>query len=129
MQLRRYAEVGDFLEAAGPFLVAREAEHNLILGVTTNLRDAPEDFAGSAYLATVAVDGRIVGAAMQTPPFNIVLSEIDDPAAIECLADDLVGRDLPAPWGRSRPCGRSWTPASPVAARPPGSTSRSGSSG
>ena len=99
MELRRHGDVGDFLEAAEPFLVAREAEHNLILGVTSNLREAPEDFTGSAYLATVTAGGRIVAAAMQTPPFNIVLSEIDDPAAIDHLADDLVDRDLPGALG------------------------------
>ena len=36
---------------------------------------------------------------MQTPPFNLVLSEIDDPAAIACLADDLADRDLPGALG------------------------------
>ncbi len=35
MDLRRYGDVGAFLAAAEPFLVAREAEHNLILGVTS----------------------------------------------------------------------------------------------
>jgi predicted GNAT family acetyltransferase len=99
MELRRFAEVGDFLEAAGPFLAAREAEHNLILGVTSNLREAPEEFSASPYLATVSAADRIVAVAMQTPPFNLVLSEIDDPAAIACLADDLVDRDLPGALG------------------------------
>ena len=99
MELRRFAGVGDFLEAAGPFLVAREAEHCLILGVTSNLRDAPEEFAAAPYLATVSAGGRIVAVAMQTPPFNLVLSEIDDPAAISCLADDLADRDLPGALG------------------------------
>ena len=99
MELRRFAEVGDFLEAAGPFLAAREAEHNLILGVTSNLREAPEEFSAPPYLATVSAGGRVVAVAMQTPPFNLVLSEIDDPAAIACLADDLVDRDLPGALG------------------------------
>ena len=99
MQLRRFAGVGEFLEAAGPFLAAREAEHNLILGVTSNLREAPEEFSAPPYLATVSAGGRVVAVAMQTPPFNLVLSEIDDPAAIACLADDLVDRDLPGALG------------------------------
>ena len=42
---------------------------------------------------------RIVAVALQTPPFQLVLSEIDDPAAIPLLADDLVGRDLPGAVG------------------------------
>jgi GNAT superfamily N-acetyltransferase len=99
MDLRRYGDVSGFLAAAEPFLVAREAEHNLILGVTSNLRDAPEEFTGAPYLATVMANGRVVAAAMQTPPFNIVLSEIDHPGAIAALADDLVDRDLPGALG------------------------------
>ena len=35
-------DVDDFLAAAGDFLVAREAEHNLLLGVAQNVRDTPE---------------------------------------------------------------------------------------
>ena len=58
MDLRRYAGVAAFLGAAEPFLVAREAEHNLILGVTSNLRDAPEEFTATPYLATVTANGR-----------------------------------------------------------------------
>jgi len=99
MDLRRYDDVGAFLAAAETFLVAREAEHNLILGVTSNLRAAPEEFAGGPYLATVLANGRIVAAAMQTPPFHLVLSEIDHPGAITALADDLIDRDLPGALG------------------------------
>jgi predicted GNAT family acetyltransferase len=99
MDLRRYDDVGAFLAAAEPFLVAREAEHNLILGVTSNLRAAPEEFTGTPYLATVLANGRVVAAAMQTPPFHVVLSEIDHPGAITALADDLVDRDLPGALG------------------------------
>jgi GNAT superfamily N-acetyltransferase len=99
MDLRRYDDVGAFLAAAEPFLVAREAEHNLILGVSSNLRAAPEEFTGAPYLATVLANRRVVAAAMQTPPFHIVLSEIDHPGAIAALADDLVDRDLPGALG------------------------------
>ena len=99
MRVRRFDHADAFLGAAEAFLVEREAEHNLILGVAANLRDVPEEFTGSPYLATVTTDGRIVAAAIQTPPFNVVLSEIDDPAAIAALADDLIDRDLPGALG------------------------------
>jgi uncharacterized protein len=99
MELRRFDRVEDFLTFAGPFLVEREAEHNLILGVTGNLRDAPETFDPDPYLATVTAGGRVVAATMQTPPFQLVLSEIDDPRALEVLAADLAGRSLPGVLG------------------------------
>ena len=99
MRVRRFDHADAFLDAAEAFLVEREAEHNLILGVAANLRDVPEEFTGSPYLATVMIDGRVVAAAIQTPPFNVVLSEIDDPGAIALLADDLAERDLPGALG------------------------------
>ena len=99
MELRHYAGVDDFVAAAGPFLVAREAEHNLILGICSNLRDAPDAYKAPPYLATVTAGDRVVAVALQTPPFQLVLSEIDDPAAIEALAADLVDRDLPGALG------------------------------
>jgi uncharacterized protein len=99
MELHRYAGVDDFLAAAGDFLVAREAEHNLILGVCSTLRATPEAYTAPPYLATVRAGDRIVAVALQTPPFQLVLSEIDDPVAIPALADDLVDRDLPGAIG------------------------------
>jgi predicted GNAT family acetyltransferase len=95
MELRRFEHVDDFLAAAGPFLEAREAEHNLIFGVCSNLRDTPEAFSAPAYMSTVIDGDRVVAAALQTPPFQLILSEIDDSAALKVLARDVVDRDLP----------------------------------
>ncbi len=99
MDLRRFADVEEFLEANGSFLVAREAEHNLILGICANLRDTPEAFSEPPYLTAVSAGDRIVATAIQTPPFQLVLSEVDDPDAIAILAEALVERDLPGVLG------------------------------
>ena len=99
MELTRYADVEDFLAAAGDFLVAREAEHNLLLGVCQTVRDSPDAYTAPPYFATVSEGDRILTVALQTPPFQLVISEVDDPAAIPLLADDLVGRDLPGAVG------------------------------
>ena len=99
MRLRRFSEVSGFLEAAGEFLAAREAEHNLFFGICSNLREEPEAFSGPPYLAVVTVDDRVVAAALRTPPYRLVLSEIDDPAAIPVLVTDNLDRDLPAVMG------------------------------
>jgi predicted GNAT family acetyltransferase len=99
MDLRKFADVDGFLAVCGDFLVAREAEHNLILGVCSNLRNAPEEFTAPPYLAAAMAGDRVVAASLQTPPFRLVLSEIDDPAVIPLLADDLVDRDLPGVMG------------------------------
>src|SRR6188472_4813562 len=99
MELRRYADVEDFLAAAGDFLVAREAEHNLLLGVCQTVRDTPDAYTAPPYFATVSDGDRVLTVALQTPPFQLVISEVDDPSAIPLLADDLVGRDLPGAVG------------------------------
>jgi predicted GNAT family acetyltransferase len=98
MQVDRYASVRPFLAAAGAFLAAREAEHNLMLGIAGSLDDLETD-AGAPeevpYLAVVTDGDRIAAAAMRTPPYNLILSETDEPAAIDALADDLAGEELP----------------------------------
>jgi len=107
MELRRFAAVGDFLDAAGAFLVGREAEHNLMFGVSATLRETPEAYSGPPYLAVV-VDGdddgaRVVAAAIQTPPFRLILSEVDDPAAVRLIAADVRHRGLPGVLGPVEP--------------------------
>lgn len=119
MELRRFTAVDDFLDGAGPFLAAREAEHNLILGVAANVRDTPESFDGSPYFAAVVERERVVAAALQTPPFQLVLSEIDDPAAIDLLARDVVDRDLPGALGPVDHV-RAFVAARTAAGGPPG---------
>jgi predicted GNAT family acetyltransferase len=98
-KLQRFGGIGDFLDVAGAFLVEREAEHNLILGICSNLRETPEAFNGEPYLAVVTNGGRVVAAALQTPAHRLVLSEVDDPAAIGMLAADVLGRELPGVQG------------------------------
>lgn len=89
MDVHRYAEADGFLEHAGEFLAAREAEHNLILGLSSRLRQEPLLFGEPPYLAVVENRGRVVGAALRTPPHNLGLSEIDDEGAIEPLVADV----------------------------------------
>src|SRR5207342_3440667 len=94
MELRRFDAVGDFLGIAEPFLVEREAEHNLMLGVASSLTEAPEAYSGPPYLALVSDDGRVVAAGIRTPPFRLVLSEVDDPRASGLLAGDSLADEL-----------------------------------
>jgi len=88
MELTRHHTPADFLAHAGEFLQGREAEHNLILGLCSRLLVAPLLYGEPAYFATVEDGGRVVGASMRTPPHNLILSELDDLAAIGPLLDD-----------------------------------------
>jgi predicted GNAT family acetyltransferase len=102
MDVRRVDTVTSFLALAGEFLGAREAEHNLILGISSGLTTNPEWFTEPTYFGVVVHGGRVVAAALRTPPRDLVLSETDEPAAVTALLDDLAGERLP---GVSGPAG------------------------
>ncbi len=88
MEVTRHRNADAFLEHAGEFLAAREAEHNLILGLSSRLRHDPLLFGEAPYLAVVEDGGRVVAAALRTPPHHLVLSEIDGEGPIEPIAAD-----------------------------------------
>ena len=63
-----------FEDEAGAFLAAREAQNNLILGLITGLK-AGRRFGPEPPLFFVVREGsRVIGAAIRTPPFNLLLS-------------------------------------------------------
>ena len=89
MQVTRLDAEG-FARSAGDFLAAREAEHNLLLGLTGRLRaDANSYGDDEPYFAVVEDRGRVVTAALRTPPHQLVLAETDDPAGYVALAADV----------------------------------------
>lgn len=106
MDLVRCGTATELLDAAGGFLVEREAEHNLPLGILATLRDEPDIYPAPPYLATVMDAGQVALVAVRTPPHGLVLSEpgvaverLGEAAAI--LVADLaaVAPDLPSVLG------------------------------
>lgn len=98
MKLVRYGDVGAFYERVETFLLAREAEHNLLLGISATLQRQPGYFSMNPYLATVEEDGQVVVVAMRTPPHQMVLSlPASDVVVDEGL--ELVVRDAWATYG------------------------------
>jgi predicted GNAT family acetyltransferase len=78
-----------FLDVAGTFLAEREAEHNLLLGIAGHLRHSSSPYGDEApYFAVVEEASRVVAASLRTPPWNLVLSEVDDATAVPLLARD-----------------------------------------
>jgi len=102
LRLQRFSTVDGFLGLAGAFLADREAEHNLILGICHNLLASPALFKAPPYFAAVTnTDELVVAAAMQTPPWQVVLSEMDDTRAVQLLVEDRVADPPPAVFGPS----------------------------
>jgi uncharacterized protein len=108
VRVERHADATSFLERARDFLLAREAQHNLILGLAGRLREEPRLYGEDPYFA-VALDGeRVIGVTMRTPPHNLILSEFDDEAALEPVAEnaqDVFG-SLPGVVGPKAPVAR-----------------------
>jgi uncharacterized protein len=102
MEVRRFDSVPRFLAVAGDYLAVREAEHNLVFGICSTLQVDPSMSSGPPYLAAVLANGRVVAAALRTPPRQLVLSESDHPDAIAALIDDLVGETVPGVLGPAR---------------------------
>lgn len=97
VRVERFEDPSAFLDATGDFLVEREAEHNLIFGICANLRADPGFPNASPYLAAIRLADRVVGAAVMTPPWNLVLSCMDAPGALPALAADLDARRMAVP--------------------------------
>ena len=90
LRLARLARADDLLALAGDFLARREAEHNLLLGILGGLRaPAPGAVGEAPYLAAVVRGDTVVAVAVRTPPWNLVLSEVDDGAAVPLIARDV----------------------------------------
>jgi predicted GNAT family acetyltransferase len=88
VQLERHPDATSFLERAGDFLLEREAQHNLILGLSSRLRTEPRLYGEDPYFASVSESDRVVGVVMRTPPHNLILSMIDDDRALDLIAED-----------------------------------------
>jgi uncharacterized protein len=120
--VRKQASADEFLVAAGEFLGAREAEHNLLFGIASWVRTSPELLTdGPATFATVTdADGRMAAATLRTPPHNQVLSWVDELGAVDALVELLRDEPLPGMLGPTEPAARfaeRWTSATGQPAR------------
>jgi uncharacterized protein len=97
--VKRLSDPVAFLAAVGPLLLEDEARHNLVLGIAGTLRDHPSVYL--EYHLWLVEDGdRVVGVALQTPPFNLVVGSAPD-GAYSALAEKLYeeGVELPGVTG------------------------------
>ena len=96
MQLQRFSTVEGFLALAKDYLVEREAEHNLILGICEQLLSSPGLYNQPPYFAVATDEGTVYGCALQTPPWELVLSEMDARRAVDLIVEDRAILDDPA---------------------------------
>lgn len=96
LAVSRPETVDEFLATAGAFLARHEAEHNLMFGICSTIKRGATLFDETPRFAVVAdARGAVRAAALQTPPFNLVLSLVEADDAPDAVADAL--RDEPLP--------------------------------
>jgi uncharacterized protein len=96
MDVVRFDDVTEFLEAVRPLLLADVARNNLALGIVGTLVDHPHVYP-RFHLWSAERDGVVVGAALMTEPYNLVLAEPADGAAVDGLADAVLASGARVP--------------------------------
>ncbi len=95
MRVVRFDGAAAFLDAAEGYLAADEARNHLPLAIARTCRDAAGRYPGANYFATVESRGRVVGAALMTPPHQVAVYVPAGAAAL--LAEDLAAGGFPVP--------------------------------
>jgi uncharacterized protein len=96
MLVRRFDDPIAFRGEVTPFLVRDEPRHNLLLGISTTLIQRPDVYELFDLWGVMDRD-EIVGAALRTPPLNLVLARPSSGEALDALVGRLLqeGQDLP----------------------------------
>lgn len=94
--VRRFDDPVAFRDTVASFLVRDEARHNLMLGICATLIEKPHLY--ELFDLWLVSDGDdVVGAALRTPPYPLVLAQPSEDAALDALVDRLLdeGQELP----------------------------------
>jgi predicted GNAT family acetyltransferase len=87
--MKFFSDAGQFLERVQPFLVRREAEHCLILGLLDGLRSGEQIGDAPPLMVSVEERGEVAGVVLRTPPHNLILSWIGDDSTLDTIAREL----------------------------------------
>jgi uncharacterized protein len=100
VNLHRFTDPELFNQQVESYLIQREAENNLLLGLINSLRGG-EFREYDPYLALIELNGAIRLVALRTPPFNLVISYTDMPEALALLVTDahIICHELPGVLG------------------------------
>ena len=92
MEVVQLEDAAEFLAEAERLLLADEARHNLILGIAGTIRAGFYE----EHRLWLGRDGeRVVAAALQTPPHNLILARPTSEEALAALADAVAEDELP----------------------------------
>ena len=98
MEARFYEEVDDFYDIAYPFLLAREAENNLLLKILISLKENIHDIGKKRPLLFSLTDNDDVKLiSLRTPPHDLLISYTDNLDTIDVLVEELTKRNEKLP--------------------------------
>ena len=81
LRILRHPDPRAFLDRADPWLLLREAENNLVLGLAESLSEGNSRYGSPLYFATVECGGGVVGCAFRTPPYKLGVTRMPLEAA------------------------------------------------
>jgi uncharacterized protein len=96
-QIKFFSDAEQFLERVQPFLLKREAEHCLILGLLDGLRAGYQWGAAPPLMGLVEKSGEVAAVALMTPPRNLILSWMADDSALDAIARELYAAGVAIP--------------------------------
>lgn len=96
MKVVRHNTASEFLDRAGAWLETAEAENNLILGIAAYFRSYTGQPKVTPYFLTLEDNGTIAGAALMSPPRQLLITDMPDPAVV-ALANYMLAKSAPVP--------------------------------
>ncbi len=97
MRIERLHDPAAFLAAAEDHLLADEARHNLILGLTGVLVGQPDAYPEFSLLRAVGDDGETAGVTLRTPPHFVSVSAVTSDEALDALVRAVAAEDVTPP--------------------------------
>ncbi len=97
MKIYQFETADLFYHQAQAYLFSDAARHHLLLRICNTLIEHPERYPLQPYLSIVESQNSIIGVAIQTPPYGLVLSKIKDLQALELMTKNLSQNQIKLP--------------------------------
>ncbi|MGB3405822.1 MAG: GNAT family N-acetyltransferase [Microcoleaceae cyanobacterium] len=97
MKIYQFKTADLFYNQAQQYLLRDAARNHLLLRITHTLIEHPERYTIPPYLSIVKSHNSIIAVAIQTPPYGLVLSQIQDLQAIDLIIENLSQNQIKLP--------------------------------
>jgi predicted GNAT family acetyltransferase len=97
MKIDQFNTAESFYDQAKDYLFSDAARHHLLLRICNTLIEHPERYTIPPYLSIVKSQSSVIAVAIQTPPYGLVLSKIQDLQAIDLIIENLSQNKIQLP--------------------------------